>query len=113
MEYEWEFLNWRKRQLVLQRKYADTPPGLSVRLAGEEEARQHRAWEEYRERKRLRLTSAAQLPEEPFAGRRQELSEIRRLFREGAGVVFLSGMGGMGKSGRARAYGGECGGECA
>ena len=113
MDYEREFLNWKERQLALQGKYADTPPGLSPQQVREEEERQRRAWEAYGERKRLRLTSTAHFPEEPFAGRREELSEIRRLFGAGAGAVFLSGMGGIGKSALARAYGRAYGGEYA
>lgn len=104
MEYEREFLNWKKRQLILQRKYADTPPGLSAEQAGEEEDRQLAAWEEYEERKRLKLISGVHFSEEAFAGRREELSRIHSLFEEGAGAVFLSGMGGIGKSALARNY---------
>lgn len=111
MEYEKEFLNWKKRQLVLQRRYADTPPGLSGIQARKEEKRLNAAWEEYEERKRLKLTSVTHIAVEPFAGRREELSKIRSLFQAGAGVVFLSGMGGIGKSALSRAYGRQYGGE--
>lgn len=106
MEYEREYLCWKKRQLALQMKYADTPPGLSAAQAKEEESRQQREWRAYEERGRLRLATGVRFPEEPFAGRREELLRIRRLFEErGAGAVFLSGMGGIGKSALARAYG--------
>lgn len=111
MEYEREFLNWKKRQLLLQRRYADTPPGLSEVQAREEEERQNAAWEEYEEQRRLKLISVTHIAVEPFAGRREELSKIHRLFREGAGVVFLSGMGGIGKTALSRAYGRQYGGE--
>lgn len=96
MEYEREYLCWKKRQLALQMKYADTPPGLSAAQAKEEESRQQREWRAYEERGRLRLATGVRFPEEPFAGRREELLRIRRLFEErGAGAVFLSGMGAL------------------
>ena len=98
---------------MLFRSYADTPPGLSAAQAREEEKRQRRAWEEYKERRCLKLAFTARFPEEPFAGRRQELARIHSLFEAGAGTVFLSGMGGIGKSALARAYGRIYGGEYA
>ncbi len=105
MEYEREYLNWKKRQLVLQQKYADTPPGISRAQAAEEEERQGLAWTDYEERRRSCLTTAVQLSEESFAGRRGELAVLHGLFAGGTNAVFLSGMGGIGKSALARAYG--------
>lgn len=104
IEYELEYLNWEKRQLALQQKYMDTPPGLTLEQAQEEEKRLAIAWNEYEERHRFCLTSAAKIPDEPFVGRGDELKEIRRLFAEDRRTVFLCGMGGIGKSALARTY---------
>lgn len=105
IEYELEYLNWEKRQLTLRQKYMDTPPGLTLEQVQEEEKRLLLAWNEYEGRHRCRLTSAAQIPEEPFVGRGNELKEIRRLLAGDGHTVFLSGMGGIGKSALARTYG--------
>lgn len=110
IEYELEYLKWKRRQLALRQKYADTPPGLSDKQAGEEARRQHLAWKEYEEQRRFRLTSGVQLSEEPFVGRKAELEKIQSLFEDGAGTVFLSGMGGIGKSAIARIFGRRCAG---
>lgn len=105
IEYELEYLNWKKRQLILSRKYEDTPPGLTPRQAWEEEQSQRLAWDEYEEQRRFRLTGSVQIQEEPFAGRKEELEKIHQLFTDGTRTVFLSGMGGIGKSALARTYG--------
>lgn len=105
IEYELEYLNWEKRQLALRQKYMDTPPGLTPEQAQEEEKRLSIAWNEYEQHHRFLLTSAAQIPDEPFVGREDELKEIRRLFAGDSRTVFLSGMGGIGKSALARTYG--------
>ena len=108
MDLELEALEWEKRQLALRRKYADTPPGLRPSEADAEEQRQSEARRDWEHRMRLRITSVAPLPAEPFAGRREELSAIREHFAGGGHVLFLSGIGGIGKSALARAYGREC-----
>lgn len=113
MEYEREYLEWKRRQLRLQYKYADTPPGLSKERFVEEEKCQRIAWEEYEERRRLKLISCVHFSEEPFAGRWKELEEIHKMFSQGVKAVFLSGMGGIGKSALARAYGRKFEGEYA
>lgn len=105
IEYELEYLKWKKHQLALRRKYTDTPPGLRVEQGREEEKLQNLAWREYEEQRRFRITTCMQMSDEPFAGRREELQKIRRLFAEGEKTVFLSGMGGIGKSAIARQYG--------
>lgn len=104
IEYELEHLNWKKRQLELRQKYTDTPPGLSAEQAETEYARLSLAWKEYEEQRRFCLTTGLIPPEEPFAGRQKELQAIRRFFETGKKAVFLSGMGGIGKSALARAY---------
>lgn len=108
IEYELEYLKWKRRQLALRREYADTPPGLSDKQAHEEERLQNSAWKEYEEKRRFRLTTGVEIMEEPFVGRKAELEKIRSLFAEGAGTVFLSGMGGIGKSAIARVFGRRC-----
>jgi len=105
IDYELEFLSWRERQLFLREKYADTPPGLKREQAWQEKRDLEAAWKEYREQTHFRLTGSVLIPEEPFVGRGAELQEIRRMFSEGCRAVFLSGMGGIGKSALARAYG--------
>lgn len=105
IEYELEYLKWKRRQLALRQKYADTPPGLSGKQAVTEERAQELAWREYEEKRRFQLTCGVEIAEEPFAGREEELEEIRRLFTEGVKTVFLSGMGGIGKSAIARVFG--------
>lgn len=93
IEYELEYLKWKRRQLALRQNYADTPPGLSGEQADEEERLLNLAWKEYGEKRRFRLTTGVKISEEPFVGRKAELEKIRSLFAEGAGTVFLSGMG--------------------
>lgn len=105
IEFELENLNWKKRQLALRQKYADTPPGITEEQAVTEREHLRLVWEEYEEHHRFRLISGIEFEEEPFAGRKDELKELREKFTEGAGTVFLSGMGGIGKSALARAYG--------
>jgi len=105
IDYELEFLSWRERQLFLREKYVDTPPGLKREQAEQEKKNLEAAWKEYREQKHFRLTGGVVIPEEPFVGRGAELQKIRRMFSEGCRTVFLSGMGGIGKSALARAYG--------
>lgn len=104
IEYEREHLNWKRRQLLLQQKYADTPPGLSPEQMEAESARLTLAWKEYEEQQRFCLTTGRIPPEEPFAGRQGELKAIRHFFETGTKAVFLSGMGGIGKSALARTY---------
>lgn len=113
VDYELEYINWKARQLVLRKKYADTPPGLSGERAGAEETRQAAARREYEEQHSFRLTGGVTVSEEPFVGRREALKTIRRLFEAGARTVFLSGMGGIGKSALAQAYARACAGEYA
>lgn len=111
IEYELEHLNWKKRQLELRQKYADTPPGLSPEQAEAESAQLALAWKEYEAQQQFCLTTGCIPPEEPFAGRQRELKAIRRFFETGTKAVFLSGMGGIGKSALARVYAGTCAGE--
>ena len=105
MDYEFEYLAWKGRQLALRQKYADTPPGLGPGQAALEESCQRAALEEYQNRRKWSLTTGVQIPEEPFVGRGKELVKIRKFFEDGVRVVFLSGMGGIGKSALARTYG--------
>ena len=105
IEYELEQLKWKKRQIGLQKKYTDTPPGITKRQAEEAEESLAKEWMEYEAHHRFRLEERLQITEEPFVGREKELEELRSLFGQGAGMVVLSGMGGIGKSALARAYG--------
>lgn len=105
IEYELEDLNWKKRQLALRKKYADTPPGLTGKMAEEEEQCLMAVWKEYEDHRRFCLAGNVTIPAEPFAGRQMELKEIRSMFSQGIKTVFLSGMGGIGKSALARTYG--------
>ena len=104
IDREREHLEWQRRQLPLRRKYADTPPGLTAQEARMEE---HRLQGELRDLERnhgLRILSDAQLPPEPFVGRRRELSYMARFFADGGRILFLSGIAGIGKTALARAF---------
>lgn len=53
---------------------------------------------------RQRLLGAALAPRREFLGRDRELRQLHELFTSGANAVFLTGMGGIGKSEIAKAY---------
>ena len=105
IDYELEYLNWKKRQIVLQQKYQDTPPGLTPEQAKEEEEHLLIEWDDYQERKRFHITTGVHIEDEPFVGRLEKLETIKRLFASGTRTIFLSGIGGIGKSALARTYG--------
>lgn len=103
--YEQEILEWRWRQLCLQRKYNNTPAGFK----SEEQERLARSlWEQdvqrFREGQIYRILSRYQPSEEIFVGRKDDLERIHAALEKKAGPVVLYGMGGIGKSALARAY---------
>lgn len=57
-----------------------------------------------RNKSRQRLLGQAIHPRSEFIGRNSELNEIHTLFTSGCNAVFLTGMGGIGKSEIAKAY---------
>ncbi len=103
--YDEEVLEWRWRQLRLQRKYSNTPAGFESR---EKEREACEAWREdvqrFREGQIHRILSRYQPSGEIFVGRRDYLDEIRAALEKKAGPVVLYGIGGIGKSALARAY---------
>lgn len=57
-----------------------------------------------RNKSRQRLLGQSIYPREEFIGRSSELQQIHNLFTSGRNTVFLTGMGGIGKSEIAKAY---------
>lgn len=93
------FLQWKKRLLILQEKYADTPPGFS---SEEEEKAAWKVWEEEYERfieeERPAIEDVA-LPafSFPLIGRDEELAAAERILAS-YHTAFLYGIGGIGKT---------------
>lgn len=93
------FLQWKKRLLILQEKYADTPPGFS---SEEEEKVAWKVWEEEYERfieeERPAIEDVA-LPafSFPLIGRDEELAAAERILAS-YHTAFLYGIGGIGKT---------------
>ncbi|MCI7262956.1 MAG: NB-ARC domain-containing protein [Clostridiaceae bacterium] len=104
-EYEQALLEWRWRQLRLQRKYKDTAAGFVDSMA---ERQAFRQWKEevkeFKESREHRLVSEYVSFDEIFVGRKEYLVQIREALKEKAGPVILYGIGGIGKSALARAY---------
>lgn len=105
-DMERELLNWRKREFRLRKKYWDTPCGFQ----GRREKRRcleelFRAEKEYWKKKEHRLETCWEPEEEVFVGREKYLEQIAEIFRGGKGPAVLYGIGGIGKTAIARAYG--------
>ena len=100
-------LVWSWNQIVLQHRYAGTPPGF---CSDTERQQAISRWEEqyraYRQTHDHFFCPKAILPPEPFVGREEELQDIHRHLTDlnGYGKVLLHGMGGIGKTTLARAY---------
>lgn len=108
--YQEQLLLWEKNQLLLQKKYADTPPGFSSDQAYDT------AWQEWQENYALFLEnghhkiSDTPLPSPPvnFTGREEELAAVRDML-DSFQTAFLYGMGGIGKTSIALQYMAEYG----
>ena len=114
MKRKWDreeaLFDWEERMIALRSRYTRVPGGFS----GEEEAEQARAdWEQrredWRESRRYQLEERTlsqwrQLGGRPFVGRERELAAMREAFEVRRGPVFLTGLGGMGKTALAAAY---------
>ncbi len=103
--YQEQLLLWKRRQLLLQQKYADTPPGFP---SPEAEQAAWAAWEEeyvrFLEHGCFKIQDTA-LPSisVPLIGREEELAAVRdtlAVFH----TAFLYGMGGIGKTAIALTY---------
>ena len=107
-DYERSVLKWRWRQIKLQQKYADTPPGFGSADRKERVACARRLWMEdvrrYRESHRHDLMVDYRAGPEIFIGREKELSQMESLIRQGKSPILLSGIGGIGKSALVREY---------
>lgn len=107
-------LVWSWNQIVLQHRYAGTPPGFASgearRQAVSDWAAQYAAYRQTHDRF---LCPKTIVPPERFVGREEELREIHRHLTgaDGPGRVLLHGMGGMGKTTLARAYAARFAGE--
>ena len=103
--YQEQLLLWKKNQLLLQKKYADTPPGFS---SAEAEKAAWAAWEEeytrFQEYMHFKVNDTA-LPSvsSPLIGREEELTAVRDTLAS-FHTVFLYGIGGIGKTAIALTY---------
>ncbi len=104
-DYQEQLLLWRKNQLLLQKKYADTPPGFS---SAEAEKTAWEAWEEeytrFLEHRHFKINDTS-LPSVsfPLIGREEELAAARDTLAS-FHTVFLCGIGGIGKTAIALTY---------
>lgn len=103
--YQEQLLLWKKRQLLLQKKFADTPPGFS---SEESENAAWQAWEEeyasYLENGRYKINDTP-LPSVslPLIGRETELDTVHDMLAS-SHTAFLYGIGGIGKTAIALQY---------
>lgn len=103
--YQEQLLLWKKNQLLLQKKYADTPPGFP---SAEAEKAAWETWEEEYTRFleeghfKIRDTSLPSVSF-PLIGREEELSSVHDRLSS-FHTVFLYGIGGIGKTALALAY---------
>lgn len=103
--YQEQLLLWEKNQLLLQKKYADTPPGIS---SGQD---YDTSWQEWKAKYDLFLEngrhkiSDTPLPSVPinFTGREEELAAVHDMLNSFR-TAFLYGMGGIGKTSIALQY---------
>ncbi|MDD6815636.1 MAG: hypothetical protein PUE84_04240 [Firmicutes bacterium] len=103
--YQEQLLLWKKNQLLLQKKYADTPPGFPSAEA------ENAAWENWKEEytcflehRHFKINDTA-LPSAsfPLIGREEELTAVHDMLAS-FHTVFLQGIGGIGKTAIALAY---------
>lgn len=100
-----KILDWEWNQILLRRKYADTPAGFSGREDEEEACRRwEKQWNQWNLYHEYALLGSYEPEKEAFAGRAKEFAEISRAIREKQGPVILYGIGGIGKSALARAW---------
>ena len=103
--YQEQLLLWKKRQLLLQKKYTDTPPGFS---SAEAENSAWQAWEAeyalYLENGRCKINDTP-LPalSHPLIGREAELATVHDMLAA-FHTAFLYGIGGIGKTAIALQY---------
>lgn len=103
--YQEQLLLWKRRQLLLQKKYADTPPGFP---SAEAEKAAWAAWEEeytrFLEHGRFKIRDTA-LPSVsfPLIGREDALAAVRDTLAS-FHTAFLYGIGGIGKTAIALTY---------
>ena len=103
--YQEQLLLWGKNQLLLQKKYGDTPPGFS---SPEEEKAAWKTWETeyalYLESSRYKINDSP-LPSvsQPLIGREAELKAVHRMLAS-SHTAFLYGIGGIGKTAIALQY---------
>lgn len=103
--YQEQLLLWEKNQLLLQKKYSDTPPGFSSDQAYDT------AWQEWETKHVLFLENGRHkiidtpLPSVPanFTGREEELTAVHDMLGSFE-TAFLYGMGGIGKTSIALQY---------
>lgn len=104
-DYYEQLLLWEKRQLLLQKKYADTPPGFT---SAEAEKAALQAWEAkyalYQENSRYKINDVP-LPSVsfPLIGREAELEAVHGMLTS-SHTAFLYGIGGIGKTAIAPQY---------
>ncbi len=104
-EYRQELLEWKWRQIKFRKKYSNTPAGFSDIQTEKQAVRQ---WKQetavFRESHRHVLESAKVFFDEPFAGRKEEIRQIRSSLKKRSMPVVLYGIGGIGKTALAREY---------
>lgn len=103
--YQEQLLLWKRRQLLLQQKYVDTPPGFP---SPEAEKAAWAAWEEeyagFLENGRFKIQDTAPPSVSlPLIGRGEELAAVRDTLAA-FHTAFLYGIGGIGKTAIALTY---------
>lgn len=104
-DYQEHLLLWEKNQLLLQKKYADTPPGFSSDQAHDTAWQKWNAeYASFLENSRYRINDTP-LPSAPvsFTGREEELTAVHEMLVSFK-TAFLYGMGGIGKTSIALQY---------
>lgn len=104
-KYCQELLEWKWKQITLRKKYRNTPAGFSDPRAEKQAVSQ---WKQetaiFMESHRHALEPAEIFFNEPFAGRKKEIMQIRNSLKKHSVPVVLYGIGGIGKSALAREY---------
>lgn len=104
-DYQEQLLLWERNQLLLQKKYADTPPGFS---SPEAEKAAWETWKEeytcFLEHRHFKIMDTA-LPSAsfPLIGREEELAAVHDMLAS-FHTALLQGIGGIGKTTIALAY---------